>query len=132
MEIFDYTQNEKDALSIEVDSLSAKEVGKVNQAIVGIKKEFTSIRQENSLIWANNAILPILKDFAEVTSSVLQVDTDNPRILVATLKNTAGFDITESCKCMKLIFDLANHIGIDVENGQIALSLIFDCSDYIG
>ena len=132
MEFFDYSQNCEDMLSIDVDSLSPKEVRQVNQAITTIKQNSSTIRQQNSLIWFNTALLPILQDYAELTSSFLQVEPDDTGIIIATIKNSMGLDIGESHKCMKMLLGLATHIGVNIDNGQATLNLVFECSEYIG
>ncbi len=132
MEVFDYSHNVKDTLSIDADSLNSKEVRRVNHAIAIIKEESKEAREKSSLEWFHVAILPILQDFADMTASVLQLEADNKTIVVATIKNPLGLDITQSCNCMKMLFSLANHIGINIDDGQASLSFIFDCSDYVG
>ena len=77
---------------------------------------------------ATSALLPSLKDFAELTGSLLTVEESKQYCVVAELTNRQGFDITESSKIIRAIFTLANHIGIGSKDGETCISLIFDCT----
>lgn len=79
---------------------------------------------DNTKDYFYHAILPILQDFAEITSSLLIVEEHNQTIEVI-FKNSYGFDLTESCKYMRSIFVIANHISISIEDEEVNLSFIF-------
>lgn len=113
-------------LSIILDNLSQNEAQAAIKAIEETKKNNLAIKLENYAEWFDSAILPILQDFSEMTSSVLEVEKLGKTHIVTTIKNEQGLDITENCKLMKYALVFANYIGIDINNGMMKLLLIFD------
>ncbi|RFZ78807.1 hypothetical protein DS742_11915 [Lacrimispora amygdalina] len=109
-----------------LDNLSQNEAQAAIKAIEETKQANLVIEQENYAKWFDIAILPILQDFSEMTSSVLEVEKPGKTHIVITIKNEQGLDITENCKMMKYALAFANHIGIDSNGGMMILILIFD------
>ncbi|MBS6952117.1 MAG: hypothetical protein KH230_02675 [Enterocloster asparagiformis] len=132
METYDYSEHGPgNDISAELDAMSPKELQAVAQAIRDIRRSSAHARQDSSRAWFNAAILPALRDFAEMTASVLEItDSDRP-IVCAVLRNAEGLDITNSCKCMKMALNLADYIHMAADEGGVALSLTFDCQSYI-
>ena len=113
-------------LSMILDNLSQKEAQAAIKAIEEIKQNNLAIKLENYAEWFDSAILPILQDFSEMTSSVLEVEKPGKTHIVTTIKNEQGLDITENCKMMKYALIFASYIGIDSNNGMMTLILMFD------
>lgn len=123
--VYDYRikAEELNRIAIDFDNLSGKQQLEVAEAIKNIKQE----KEQEAKICFNSAILPILKDFAELTSSLLTIEENNKnQTVIATLKNSCSLDITENCRCMRGLLIIANYINITVEDEGIILSLIFD------
>lgn len=123
--VYDYRikAEELSRISINFDNLSGKQQLKVAEAIKNIKQE----KEQEARIYFNNVILPILKDFAELTSSLLMIEENNKnQTVTAILKNSCSLDITENCRYMRGLLVIANYINIAVEDEEIILSLIFD------
>lgn len=81
---------------------------------------------ESAMLFFCQSVLPILQDYAEMTSSLLIMDeSDKGRQITATLKNSMGFDITESCKTIRGLLAMTENISISVENDDVVLTLIF-------
>lgn len=125
MDTYDYRQdtdsiNETQA---KIDLLSEKEAKQVSEFISSLKEQSTALLERFT-----SALLPSLKDFAELTGSLLTVEESKQYCIVAELTNRQGFDITESSKIIRAIFTLANHIGIGSKDGETCISLIFDCT----
>lgn len=79
----------------------------------------------------DRCILPLLQEFAEMTSSLLNVKyLEERHIIVASFSNALGFDITESCTTIKGLLIMADHIGINIEDRESNLVLIFNCSQF--
>lgn len=76
-------------------------------------------------------ILPLLKDFAELTSSSLEIQRDEIGIITTCIRNSNGLDITESCHGMYLALLLAVQIDLDADNDETILALIYDCRKFI-
>ena len=125
MKEYDYRvkAEELSEISMEFDNLSGKQQLEVAKAINNIKQE----QEQEAKAYFDNAILPVLQDFAELTSSLLVIEESNRSSTVtAILKNSCSLDITESCRCMRGIFVIASYINMAVEDEGIVLSLLFD------
>jgi len=109
-----------------MDNLSQNEAQAAIKAIEETKQANLAIEQENYAEWFNTAILPILQDFSEMTSSVLEIEKLEKTHIVTTIKNEQSLDITESSKLMKNVLSFASHIGIENNDGITILMLIFD------
>ena len=120
MESYDFTKETDyiNEVQTKIDTLSKAESKHVSDFIDSLKEKTIQEQTSKMLSWFSIAILPCIREYAEMTSSNM----------IATLENQYGFDITESCKMMKAIICLANHIGIDIKEGNASLSLIFDCT----
>ena len=129
MESYDFTKETDyiNEVQTKIDKLSKAESKHVSDFIDSLKEKTIQEQTSKMLSWFSIAILPCIREYAEMTSSNLIVES-NDTVMIATLENQYGFDITESCKMMKAIICLANHIGIDIKEGNASLSLIFDCT----
>lgn len=130
METYDYRQdtdsiNETQA---KIDLLSEKEAKQVSEFISSLKEQSAKEQSTALLERFTSALLPSLKNFAEITGSLLTVDENKHSCIIAELTNSHGFDITESCRIIRAIFTLANQIGIDSTDGETRISFIFDCT----
>lgn len=65
-------------------------------------------------MWFNEAIFPILQDFAELSSSILENEQIGESCIISTIINQHGLDITNTCKMMKYVLTFASHIGMDM------------------
>ena len=132
METYDYRMN-NDILnqgSSQIEKLSKKEFLKLIETAKEIKQSDEKKQFENATAYFNNAILPTMKEFAEMSSALLTIEkNDNMQTIIASFQCSYGFDITENCRLLKSWFIAANHIGITLENGEPTLSLIFDCNE---
>lgn len=130
MDKYDYRQ-ETDSINeaeTEIDSLSENEAKQVLEFINTLKEHSAKEQTATLLERFNSALLPSLKDFAEITGSLLTVEESKHSCIVAELTNNQGFDITESCRIIRAIFTLANQVGILSKDGQTCISFIFDCT----
>ena len=114
MKTYDYRQdtdsiNETQA---KIDLLSEKEAKQVSEFISSLKEQSAKEQSTALLERFTSALLPSLKDFAELTGSLLTVEESKQYCVVAELTNRQGFDITESSKIIRAIFTLANHIAV--------------------
>ena len=128
MSEYDYRVKPKDVsgIGMQFDTLSRRQLLQLAEAME-IKQSEEEKRLMSVKTYFNNAILPILQEFGEMTYSLLVVEeNDKEQIIVVSLRNQYGFDITESCRYMRGLFVIANHISINVEAGEVVLSLFFD------
>ncbi len=134
METYDYMidierLNEAQA---KIDELTNDQLLKLAETVDEIKTIAGEKQLENSKQYFKLAILPALKDYAEMTCSKLIVDLqDRKQSIVATLQNPDGFDVTGSCKFMRTAMFYSDHIGISFEDDMICLNLVFDCSSEV-
>ncbi len=134
METYDYTIDAErlNEAQIKIDTLPNDQLLKLAETVDEIRAVASEKQLENSKQYFKLAILPVLKDFAEMTCSRLTIDLqDGKQSIVATLQNPDGFDITQSCKFMRTAMFYSDHIGISFEDNAICLNLIFDCSSEV-
>lgn len=132
MKRYDYSTEADDLdIAAELDIMTVKERKAAAQAIRRIRQNGCAVRIDRSRSWFNAALLPVLRDFAEMTASVLEISSDDASIVTAILKNRAGWDITESCRMMRMAFNLADYIRINAEGDTMVLTLVFDCEKYV-
>lgn len=130
MERYDYSGiiEQADKLISLVDTLNGPEITAVLQTISEAKQTSLKKSEEQTSQWFDVAILPLLKEFAEMTSSVLEIERPQNTYFIATLANSQGLDITESCRAMRFMLAFSNHVGINSTDGITTLTLIFDLS----
>ena len=79
--------------------------------------------------WFNTAILPVLKEYAERTSSILDIERDRETLIQATLRNSCGLDISSDSHRLYMAVMSAVHIFVDVEDGDPVLVLTYDLKE---
>ncbi|EEQ57906.1 hypothetical protein CBFG_01616 [Clostridiales bacterium 1_7_47FAA] len=128
MERYDFTVNTDMAGSVpeELDRLTNKEMIAVHEAIQRIKQDTETEETIKQIEWFDNAILPILKTYAERTSSILDIERDRETLIQATLRNPVGLDISSESHCLYMAIMSAVHILVDNEDGDPVLVLTFD------
>lgn len=133
MDTYDYRSlgNDFDTASCKLDTFNAKQLRQAIQAIESIEADTARDNRVYWGQWFNNALVPVLKDFAEMTGSLLRLDMDlEMGILTAEIINPQSLDITESCMIRTAIFTASN-ITIDTNENGVVLVLIFDSNKYI-
>lgn len=128
MEYFDFTgaNNAKDVYAL-LDSMSEKELGMVKDVIRNICENADSTVYQRYNRWFDHSILPVLRDYAQVTSSLLQIERDSGTIDVL-IRNNRGLDITENCRGMYMALMMAVHIFIEADGEDTVLCMTYDCS----
>lgn len=128
MQEFDYTNtfNENEFAEIS-EHLTPDEAAAAMAAIRDVREERESRKGENFKNWFDQAFLPILKDFAEMTGSKLKIEQDSHLDIIATISSRCGIDITPSEKMMHIVVSVADHISISKWEGSdvVEFSLIF-------
>ena len=87
METYDYTEGGAGCdISSQIDAMSARELQAAAEAIRAIRQTSAHARLDSSRAWFDAAILPALRDFAEMTASVLVIaDPDRPIVNALSL-----------------------------------------------
>lgn len=131
MERYDYRENLEMAgeVSAEIDTLDTKQLVTVHQAIQTIKADTETDEKERYKNWFRAAILPILKEFSELTSSCLEIEYKN--FIDVKIRNGFGLDITESSRGVYMTLWIASHIAISKEKDEVVLGLIYDPRKFI-
>lgn len=131
MDTYDYRENNEDDILAEVEELNKRQRQAVHEAIIKIREETEAetIQQNNN--WFDNSILPALKKYAQLSSSVLDIERDKKEIIQATLRNSCGLEITETCRGLYMALNMAVHIMVDIEAGDPVLVLTYDCRKFV-
>lgn len=112
MERYDFTVNADVVGSVpeELDRLTNKEIIAVHDAIQRIRKETEADATTKHIAWFDTAILPVLKEYAERTSSILDIERDRETLIQATFRNSGGLDISSESRCLYVAIMSAVHI----------------------
>ena len=129
MATYDYRSGWDPELDGQFDTLSSEERKRLNKAVQQIRQESQQQAAERSLKWFYAAVVPVLKDFASTTESVLELREMAGNIVEAGLRNQVGYDITDAARCMKTVLMLAVHTEIGVKDNEVLLTLTFDCNE---
>lgn len=133
MEQYDYRDNGKIAkrIGVEFDRLTTKQLNEVMEAIEDIKRT----GERNDLAyhseWFDKALLPVWKDIAERTSSLLEVERDGNGIIAVLLRNPNGIDIMEDCRSFYMLIMMAVGLIVQADGGDINLSMTYDCKKFV-
>jgi len=132
-ERYDFTVNEEIAGSVpeELDRLTNKQILAVHGAIQTIKQESVDEAITRHMEWFENGILPVLKQFAEQTASILDVEREQKGLIQAALRNSCGLEISGNSLCLLMAIMAAAYINIDVEDGDPVLILTYDYKKFI-
>lgn len=129
---FRITDEAVDRASITFDRLSNKNLVELSEKAEELQQNQEKERLSKAKEYFQVAIFPGLKDFAEMSGSLLQIEEHNEyETIQAIFRSDVGFDITESCRLMRSLLLLANFIGIMTEGKETTLSLIYDYKNLI-
>lgn len=133
IERYDFTENGNSADDIlsDVEDLNIKQRLALHEAIKQIKINIESETVTKHMEWFDTAIFPVLKEYAELTCSILDIERDKKEIIQATLRNSNGLDFAENSRCLYMAIIMAVQIFVDVEQGDPVLILTYDCRKFI-
>ena len=77
--------------------------------------------------WFNEALFPILNEFAAASGCCLKIDQDACGGMTVTLRSKYGVDITANQKQMHMAIAFADHIAVNKWSGadEVELTLIY-------
>ena len=131
-ETFDFRESVGENIYVKVDTLNKNELKKIYEHLDSVQEEVAQEAVDHSIDYAYNALLPIIKDFAFLTSSLLEVHQEDDRSIVEfCLKNENGFDITESCRAMLALLVMAVNVEFSIVENETQLRPVFDCRNII-
>lgn len=112
---FDYTgADEAGNLAAMTENLSQEEeAAAAMETIESVRRKRGNDAVHDFRAWFDAALLPILKDFAELAGAKLTVRQDHFHDITATLTGRCGFDITATQKRMRMVLAAADHISVN-------------------
>ena len=128
---YDYTHegDQVNELSVMLDTLTPAEAKAALAAIEGTRHNEELAQMQKRLDWFNNALTPILQEFAELNSARLEIEnTENT--IEATISNKEGFYIADSNRFFRSILSVANVLSVSCQDGQAVLALTFDLNGW--
>lgn len=133
MERYDYTKNgaNADDLLSDVERLDVKQRLTLHKMMEQMMTDVESEELKERMEWWDNSILHVLKEYAEITSSVLDVERDQPNIIQVTLRNHNGIEFTYDCRCLYMVIIMAVMVIVDAEDGVPVLVLTYDTSKFV-
>lgn len=128
---FDFTTQEDVAGEIagQIESLSQSQLKLLKKQIECFAKDTRKEKERESRRWFENAVVPILKDYAERAEACMEITNEDERVISATFRNKSGYELAESDRHMRTLVGLSNHISIEKDEDAIILVLAFDCLD---
>uniref|UniRef100_UPI0035218ACD hypothetical protein n=1 Tax=Enterocloster clostridioformis TaxID=1531 RepID=UPI0035218ACD len=109
--------------------MTNKEMIALHEAIQRIRQDTEIEATTKHMEWFDTAILPVLKEYAEQTSSILDIERDREMLIQATLRNACGLDISSDSRCLYMAIMSTVHLSVDVENGDPVLVLTYDLKE---
>ena len=126
MQEFDYSNETSNDLYDAVDGLSYEEAVFAKEAIEKIKEEKEEKKVMKFKKWFNEALFPILNEFAAVSGCCLKIDQDACGGMTVTLRSKYGVDITANQKQMHMAIAFADHIAVQKWSANaIAMCICF-------
>ena len=122
---FDYSKIKADQeLAETMAKLSNRQLDRIAKMIKTFKESEDQQQEQERKKWMADAVTAILRDFAEKTNSVLEIEQNEESMtLQACLGNEIGFDILDEPRGIKLALQMADYVGIDAEDGTVTLHL---------
>ena len=75
----------------------------LHEAIQRIRQDTEIEATTKHMEWFDTAIIPVLKEYAEQTSSILDIERDREMLIQATLRNACGLDISSDSRCLYMV-----------------------------
>lgn len=118
--------NQANELSVMLDTLTQEES---QAAIAEMNNKEERGQTQKRLDWFNNALAPVLREFAEMNSARLEIEnTENT--IEATISNKESFYITDSNRFFRALLSAANVLSVSCQDEQAVLSLTFDLNGW--
>ena len=125
---FDYTgMDQAGNLADIAETLSQDEAAAAMEAIESVRRKHADDAVRDFRTWFDAALLPILKDFAELVGAKLTIQQDHFHDITAVFTGRCDFDITATQKRMRMAMAAADHISVNRWAGsdKVEFSLIF-------
>ena len=125
---FDYTGTDQaDNLADMAENLSQDEAAAAMEAIESVRRKRADDAVRDFRTWFDAALLPILKEFAELVGAKLTIRQDHFHDITAAFTGRCGFDIMATQKRMRMAMAVADHISVNRWSGsdEVEFSLIF-------
>ena len=126
---FDFTgADQAGNLADMAENLSQKEAAAAMEAIEKVHQKRADDAVRDFRTWFDAALLPILKDFAELAGAKLTIRQDHFHDITAVFTGRCGFDITATQKRMRMAMAAVDHISVNRWSGsdEAEFSLIFE------
>ena len=110
---------------MELDKLSTGQLLKVHDFIEQIK-EAPADDELRVRDWFNQAILPMLKNFAESQVAVLEITEEGGSAFTAQISDINSIDVEEQSGILKSLFLLASYTTIEAVDDKLRVFLTYE------
>mgnify|MGYP001624658002 FL=1 len=116
-EKYDYSKEVRKAerVYMKLDKLSTGQLLKVHDFIEQIKED-PADDELHVRDWFNQAILPMLKNFAESQGAVLEITEEGGSSFTAQISDINSIDVEEQSGILKSLFLLASYTTVEAES----------------
>ena len=125
---FDYTGTDQaDNLADMAENLSQDEAAAAMEAIESVRRKRADDAVRGFRTWFDAALLPILKEFAELVGAKLTIRQDHFHDITAAFTGRCGFDIMATQKRMRMALATADHISVNrhIDGDGVELVLVY-------
>lgn len=132
MEQYDYTDmRNSDLVFADMDMLNRSQLEAVSEFVMELKKRGEHEAHNQFGQWFDAALLPVFKNFAALTYSVLEISR-TPVDITAAFRNPRGVDFSDECRSMKTAFCMAGHVYLQKEGDDVVLGMVFNPEQFRG
>ena len=126
-EKYDYSKEVRKAerVHMELDKLSTGQLLKVHDFIEQIKED-PADDELHVRDWFNQAILPMLKNFAESQGAVLEITEEGGSAFTAQISDINSIDVEEHSGILKSLFLLASYTTVEAVDDKLRVFLTYE------
>ena len=110
---------------MKLDKLSTGQLLKVHDFIEQIKED-PADDELHVRDWFNQAILPMLKNFAESQGAVLEITEEGGSAFTAQISDINSIDVEEKSGILKSLFLLASYTTIEAVDDKLRVFLTYE------
>lgn len=110
---------------MKLDKLSTGQLLKVHDFIEQIK-EAPADDELHVRDWFNQAILPMLKNFAESQGAVLEITEEGGSAFTAQISDINSIDVEEQSGILKSLFLLASYTTVEAVDDKLRVFLTYE------
>lgn len=111
-----------------LEGMNGRTIKKAKEAVDAVVETAKADDYKQWRDWINTAILPVLKNYAELHNSLLTIHYDQQDVVMAELQNSDDWDL--SGRSIRWAMNFADKVAVVSEDEGIVLTLIYNINDW--